>query len=103
MKIKIIRELLIMDKLISKEEGVWTEEITKITIEGGNLEDLTKNSEDLVNMIEVLEVPAIEGVPEDNLKGNIGLIPTKDNIDSNHALNRGTNLNLKRGTNLKTA
>ena len=103
MKIKIIRKLLIMDKLINKEEEVWKEETTNTRMEGRNQEDLTKNSEDLVNMIEVLEVPAIEGVPEDNLKGNIGPIPTKDNIGSNHALNRGTNLNLKRGTNLKTA
>ena len=99
MKIKIIRKLLIMDKLISKEEGVWTEEITKITIEGGNLEDLTKNSEDLV---EITEVSAIKEIPEDNLKDNIGPIPTKDNIGPNRALNRGTNRNLKRGTNRKT-
>ena len=88
-----------MDKIISKEEEAWRKEITKIKIEGGNLEDLTKNSEDLV---EITEVSAIEGIPEDNLKDNIGPIPTKDNIGPNRALNRGTNRNLKRGTNQKT-
>ena len=43
-------------------------------------------------MIKVLEVPAIEGVTEDNLKDNIDPILTKDNIGSNRVLNRGTNL-----------
>ena len=46
-------------------------------------------------MIKVLEVPVIEGITEDNFKDKIGPILTKDNIGSNRALNRGTNLNLK--------
>ena len=86
-----------MDKLISKEEEVWKEEIEEITntrIEK-NQEDPTNNMEVLVNMIKVLEVPVTEGITEDNFKDKIGPILTKDNIGSNRALNRGTNLNLK--------
>ena len=93
MTIKIVRKLLII--LTSKEEGVKKEEFTKTKMEGKNQEAFTKALEDLVNMIKVLEVPATEGVTEDNLKDNIGPILTKDNIGSNRVLNRGTNLNLK--------
>ena len=65
-----------MDNLVSKEEGVWTKEITKINMKEGDQKDITKK----------IEVPAIEGAPnptEDNLAPN----PTEDNL----VLNQGTN------------
>ena len=89
-----------MDNLVSKEEGVWTKEITKINMKEGDQEDLTKNSEDLVevpakDITKKIEVPAIKGAPnptEDNLAPN----PTEDNLapnptEDNLILNQGTN------------
>ena len=69
-----------MDNLVSKEEGVWTKEITKINMKEGDQEDLTKNPEDLVEVpakgiTKKIEVPAIKGTPnptEDNLVLNLG-------------------------------
>ena len=89
MKIKIIRKLLIMDKLINKEEEVWKEETTNTRMEGRNQEDLTKNSEDLVevpakDITKKIEVPAIKGVPEDNLAPN----PTEGNLVLNQKTNQ---------------
>ena len=80
-----------MDNLGSKEEEVWTKEITKINMKEGDQEDLTKNPEDLVevpakDITKKIEVPAIKGAPnptEDNLAPN----PTEDNL----VLNQGTN------------
>ena len=78
-----------MDNLVSKEEGVWTKEITKINMKEGDQEDLTKNPEDLVevpakDITKKIEVPAIKGVPEDNLAPN----PTEGNLVLNQETNQ---------------
>ena len=73
--------MLIMDKLISKEEEVGIKEIIKNKMEEGNQEDRT-------------EVPVIKEIPEDNLKDTTDLnqdnlkdttnpTPTEENLDPN--------------------
>ena len=90
MRRKIVRKLLIMDKIISimdkiisKEEGAGIKEI--IETEGENQEDLT-------------EVTATEGILEDNLKDTLNLNLTEENqnlvpnqIKDNLDLNLNTN------------
>ena len=92
MRTRAARKRLIMDNLVSKEEGVRTKEITEINMEGTGQEDLTKTSEDLVKMREVpakviierIEALAINGVPEDNLAPN----PTEGNLVLNQETNQ---------------
>ena len=85
MRIKIVRKLLIMDKIISKEEGARIKEIIETKTEGENQEDPT-------------EVTATKGIPEDNLKDTLNLNLTEENqnlvpnqIKDNLALNLNTN------------
>ena len=92
MRTRAARKRLIMDNLVSKEEGVRTKEITEINMEGTGQEDLTKTSEDLVKMREVpakgiierIEALATKGVPEDNLAPN----PTEGNLVLNQETNQ---------------
>ena len=82
MNIEIARKMLIMDKLISKEEEVRIKEIIKSKMEEGNQEDRT-------------EVPVIKEIPEDNLKDTTDL--NRDNLKDTTDLNQG---NLKDTTDL---
>ena len=65
MKTKIVRKILIMDRLLIKEEEVEIKEIIENKMEEGNQEDR-------------IEVPVIKEIPEDNLKNTTDL--SQDNL-----------------------